>query len=82
MRYYYIQLTDEGTQVWQTMSTVHTREVTKAQFVFSQELQNALVPLLQLSEVCEKNSSPSCLKLPCPSQNTPRALSLLQHKHN
>ena len=64
MRYYYIQLTDEGTQVGQTMSTVHTREVTKAQFVFSQKLQNALIPVLQLSEVCEKNPVPAVWNYP------------------
>ena len=64
MRYYYIQFTDEGTQVRQTMSTVHSREVTKAQFVFWRELQNALVPILQLSEVCEKNPNPAVWNYP------------------
>ena len=59
MRYYYIQFTDEGAQVRQTMLIVHNYEVTKAQFVFSQKLQNALVPILQLSEVCEKNPNPA-----------------------
>ena len=59
MRYYYIQFTDEGAQVRQTMLIVHNYEVTKAQFVFSQKLQKALVPILQLSEVCEKNPNPA-----------------------